>query len=187
MNYKTAEEKLLADYEALEAKCEALEEQLGSKRSPEEDAAAYRIDRPVELVSANVETYWYDSDETGVSKMTSEELREACATRDGLVRIAELRGRYGCGKTAYISRRIWPYQIKALGVTFAVDFTDYDNKVTMSEATIYDPTDLDTDHWFPVECKADLYELALEELKTALLKRAEKLEAEAAKEGNDAN
>lgn len=187
MNYKTAEEKLLADYAELEAKCEALEEQLEKKPNPEDDAEVYLIDRPVELVTASVDTYWYDSDERGVVKMTAEELRDACATRGGLARIAELRGRYGYGKTAYIRRRIWPYQIKALGVTFAVDFTDCDNGVTMTEALVFDPADLDTDHWFPVECEADLYELALAKLKDALLKRADKLEAEAAKEGNDAD
>lgn len=182
MNYKTVEEKLLADYAELEAKCEALEEQLAKKPNPEDDAAVYRIDHPVELVTVSVETYWYDSDENGVAKMTAEELREACETREGLVRVAEIRGRYGCGKTAYISRRVWPYQITALGKTFAIDFDGYDGNVSMSETQIKDPAILGTSGWFPSYCEAELYELALVELKSALIKRAEKLEAKAAKE-----
>ena len=181
MNYKTAEEKLLADYAELEAKCEALEEQLAKKPNPEDDASVYRIDRPVELVTASVETYWYDSDEHGVAKMTAEELREACETRAELVRVAEMSGRYGW-RTAYVQKRVWPYQITALGKTFAIDFDGYDGKVSMSETQIKDPANLGTSGWFPSYCEADLYDLALEELKSALIERAEKLEAKAAKE-----
>lgn len=180
MKFKTAEEKLLADYEALEAENEQLKADLEKHEisDPETDQAAYRIDRPVELVRTNVDTYWYSSDSNGVAKMTAGELREACATRDGLVRIAEMNGRYG-GKTAGVDKRVWPYQVQALGALFAVDFSKYSDDVNMSEVLIYDPAELDTSHWFPVECESGLYELALEELKEALLKRADKLENEA--------
>lgn len=46
MKYKTAEEKLLADYAALERENEELRERIAELEDPERDLAVYRIVRP---------------------------------------------------------------------------------------------------------------------------------------------
>ena len=169
MEFRTAEEKLLADYTELERENEGLRDRIADLENPERDPAVYRIDHPIELACAYVGFYWTRRDDTG--KLTADQLREMCSTREGLIELANMHS--GRNENIRIIKRVFPYRISMLGLEFALDVAGIDDLYVVK---VCDVSDLNPDHWYPIECSDALYEVALEKLKKNVLERAISME-----------
>lgn len=181
METKTCEEYVLAELRAALATCEALRREVEALRNaePTEEPTGelVQINKPIEACCLQLASSWRLGGEDGLN-MTAEEIRAACATRQGLELIAEKKiGAYRDEPLMQISKDVFPYRFESCGSVFGIEVTC--NGRSIWDARIMpDSHAMCRDEHFPIERMDEMREHGLAELKALLLAYAEKLEEE---------
>jgi len=201
MEAKTCEQYVLArlsdamkENEALRSEIGELEGRLRDRDARDAESAGgevtprevqmYRINEPFETVYLTVaDSYDLSNKEHGIG-LSAEGAREKASTEEGLVEVSEMRVGWSESPAMRVETHLWPAQVRTGTQTFVFDL--YNAGSSLTEARVCkDDEKAGANEYFPAYRAEELRRVGLETLKRNLLKYADKLDADAAKEATD--